>query len=200
MEHDRATGLSSRGGASSKQRRLGSLSTALSSVTYGPEWHVPKADLLINRQTTTSKIRFPPPSQRKRPAAAFDADAAAAAKARDHDGATVVSQLTADTHDGFPRFRDYASLDNVSETQQRKSRLLGAAASWSYSLGDEDRTVAEVAANANLSARNAIQTLSSARAGNEIFNYVNMHVFACLWRTCLARSKELDERKRLVQK
>ncbi|KAH8047416.1 hypothetical protein JL722_13042 [Aureococcus anophagefferens] len=49
--------------------------------------------------TTTSKIRFPPPSQRKRPAAAFDADAAAAAKARDHDGATVVSQLTADTHD-----------------------------------------------------------------------------------------------------
>ncbi|KAH8046752.1 hypothetical protein JL722_13496 [Aureococcus anophagefferens] len=128
-----AASLSSRGGSSSQRRRLGSLSTALSSITYGPEWHVPKADLLINRQTTTSKIRFPPPSQRKRPAAAFDADAAAAAKARDHDGATV----------------------------QRKSRLLGAAASWSYSLGDEDRTVAEVAANANLSARNAIQTLSS---------------------------------------
>lgn len=102
--------------------QLASGSTLKSFVcSYGTP-HRSKQDLLISRQTTTSELKFPPPSQQWKLGKHADGLA----------GASSCSRLSR----GTERSKNYLAVDSdfslasVSPAQERKSRLLGSAHSW----------------------------------------------------------------------
>ena len=92
---------------------------------YGPEWHIPNRDLLINRHTTKSSIC---PYQ-------FGGEEVE----DDFSEVTEVAELI--------------SLDQVSKIQKRKARLLGKAKSWAYDLGSEDQFVTDIKRDESLTAK-----------------------------------------------
>ena len=101
------------------------------SLVYGPEWHIPSRDLLINRHTTKSSIC---PYQ-------FGTED----EEDDFSEVTEVAELI--------------SLDQVSKIQKRKARLLGKAKSWAYDLGSEDQFVTDIKRDESLTAKMRQQIL-----------------------------------------
>ena len=108
------------------------------SLIYGPEWHVPKHDLLINKHTTQSSI------------CPFDRGT--------HDVATY-SEVTQEPS---------CSLDQISRVQKRKADLLGKAKSWAYDLGGEDRFVNDIACDESLTSKMRCALLADTGEGSTL--------------------------------
>ena len=101
------------------------------SLVYGPEWHIPNRDLLINRHTTKSSIC---PYQ-------------------------LGGEEVEDDFSEVTEVAELISLDQVSKIQKRKARLLGKAKSWAYDLGSEDQFVTDIKRDESLTAKMRQQIL-----------------------------------------